>query len=110
MEEYSDWECGEGTLHSYDENCDCSAEYYNYENQQDYYEDCDDQEWDVDEYQMHLDELSWYVQQEIDEMYNKHGKFTCWIGKNVMNKDSYWFTSYEIEAFRVIWQRRISAV
>jgi hypothetical protein len=36
--------------------------------------------------------------------------FTRGVGKSVINSDSYWFTSDEIEAFRVIWQRRISAI
>ena len=38
----------------------------------------------------------------------KHYHFSWGIGKNVMNTDSMWFTSDEIEAFREIWQRRIS--
>lgn len=53
-------------------------------------------------------ELKWYKEQEIDEMYNKHYHFTRGLGQSVINLDSYWFTSDEIEAFREIWQRRIS--
>jgi hypothetical protein len=112
METLIDWECGEGTLHSWDENCDCPTEYYdyNYDNQQEYYDDCSDDDWSVDDYQIFMDELNWYAQQEIDEMYNKHNNFTSFVGKSVMNIDSYWFNSDEIEAFRTIWQRRISAM
>ena len=63
-----------------------------------------------DPLEVHNNELAWYKQQEIDDMYNKHYHYSWWIGKNVMNTDSMWFTSDEVEAFRVIWQRRISAM
>ena len=55
-------------------------------------------------------ELEYYKQEEMDNMYNVHYHYSWWIGKNVMNTDSMWFTSDEIEAFREIWQRRISAL
>ncbi len=83
-------------------------EYYD---DDDYYDDPDDEPWEVlDEWFTYNDDLSWYKQQEIDDMYNKHYHYSWWIGKNVMNTDSMWFTSDEIEAFRVIWQRRLSAI
>lgn len=94
IEPLSDWECYEGTLHSADECCNCPS--YDHEH------------WDV--LSSYLDELKWYKQQEINEMYNKYNHFSWWIGKNVLNINSLWFTSDEVEAFRVIWQRRISAV
>lgn len=94
-EPLSDWECYEGTLHSWNEACYCSPY---------------DEEWNVDEYQIYLDEISWHVQHDTEDMYHKYNGFTSFTGKNVMNIDSYWFTSDEIEAFRVIWQRRISAM
>ena len=71
------------------------------------YDDAD--EFYCDPLEMHYSELKWYKEQEIDEMYNKHYHFSWGLGKNVMNTDSMWFTSDEIEAFRVIWQRRLSA-
>lgn len=79
----------------------------------DYYEsryDNDDECWSIDEWSDHLNELEYYKQEEMDNMYNVHYHYSWWIGKNVMSIDSYWFTSDEIEAFRVIWQRRISAM
>jgi hypothetical protein len=73
--------------------------------------DYGDEDWSVDEWSMHNDEMKYYNQLEIDDMFsNRHNDFIWWIGKNVINIDSYWFTSDEIEAFSVIWQRRISAV
>ena len=94
IEPLSDWECYEGTLHSADECCNCPS--------------YDNEHWDV--LSSYLDELKWYKQQELDDMYIKHNQFSKGIGTNVMNIDSHWFTSDEIEAFRVIWQRRISAM
>lgn len=48
-----------------------------------------------------------------EEMLNKivklHNYFQDSLGKNVINNESYWFTSDEQDAFKVIWQRRISA-
>ena len=76
----------------------------------DYYNDYYDDDWSVDEWSMHNDDMEHYKQQEIDDMYNVHNHYSWWIGKNVLHTDSMWFTSDEIEAFRVIWQRRISAV
>jgi hypothetical protein len=105
----SDWECYEGTLHSADEQCNCEY-YHNYDNQQDYYEDSSDEPWSVDLHQIYIDEISWHIQHDTEDMYHLHNKFTSFIGKNVMKENSHWFTSDEIEAFRTIWQRRISAM
>ena len=49
-------------------------------------------------------------EQPIDDIYKKHNQHSWFLGKDVMAIDSYWFTSDEIEAFREIWQRRISAL
>jgi hypothetical protein len=78
----------------------------------DHYCDYDDDFCDYhnDEESRYYDDLDYYKQQEIDDMYNVHNHYSWWIGKNVLHTDSMWFTSDEIEAFRVIWQRRISAV
>lgn len=76
----------------------------------DYYDDADNECWSIDEWYDHLNELEYYKQQEIDNMYDVHYHYSWWIGKNVLSIDSYWFTSDEVEAFRVIWQRRISAM
>jgi hypothetical protein len=72
----------------------------------DYYDD----DCSIDKLSMHNDDIKHYNQLEIDEMYKQHYHFSWCIGKNVMNTDAYWFTSDELEAFSVIWQRRISAV
>ena len=104
-----EWECYEGTLHSGEEQCNCPS-YQNYSSQQDYYEDSSDEPWGVDLHQIYIDEISWHVQHDTEDMYHNHNHFTAFIGKNVMKIDSYWFTSDEVEAFRVIWQRRISAM
>lgn len=79
-------------------------------NTQEYYNDYYDEDWSVDEWSMHNDDMEHYKQEEIDNMYDVHYHYSWWIGKNVINTDSYWFTSDEIEAFRIIWQRRISAM
>ena len=72
-----------------------------------YYDDADEfYSYPLEEY---YSELKWYKEQEIDEMYNKHYHFSWGLGKNVLHTDSMWFTSDEIEAFREIWQRRLSA-
>jgi hypothetical protein len=76
---------------------------------QEYYDGCDDEYWSIDEWSDHLNELEYYKQQEIDNLYDVFNQHSWWIGKNVMNTDSMWFTSDEIEAFREIWQRRLSA-
>ena len=76
----------------------------------DYHDDYYDGDWSVDEWSMHNDDMEHYKQQEIDDMYKINNHYSWWIGKNVLHTDSMWFTSDEIEAFRVIWQRRISAV
>lgn len=76
-------------------------DYYYDDDYYDYYYDDPLEEYNSD--------LEYYKQQEIDDMYNKHNHFSWWIGKNVLHTDSMWFTSDEIEAFRIIWQRRLSA-
>jgi len=76
----------------------------------DYYNDYYDDDWSIDELSMYNDDIKHYNQLEIDEMYKQHYHFSWCIGKNVMNTDAYWFTSDELEAFNIIWQRRISAV
>lgn len=76
-----------------------------------YYEQHDDEYWAVDEWSMHINDLIWYKQQEIEDMFNKRNRDFIWyVGKDVMNTDNLWFTSDEIEAFKEIWQRRISAI
>jgi hypothetical protein len=86
---------------------ECSYNTHDYDD--DYYNDYYDEDWSVDEWSMHNDDMEHYKQEEIDNLYDVHYQHSWWIGKNVMNTDSYWFTSDEIEAFRVIWQRRLSA-
>jgi hypothetical protein len=85
-----------------------------YSQLQHYYDDYDydnyDNNWSVDEWSMYNDDLAHYKQQEIDNMYNTHYHYSWWIGKNIMSSDNHWFTSDELNAFRVIWQRRISAM
>jgi hypothetical protein len=71
------------------------------------YDDAD--EFYCDPLEMHYSELAWYKQEEMDNMYNTCNHFTRGLGQSVINLDSYWFTSDEIEAFREIWQRRLSA-
>lgn len=97
--EYLLYKCNEAIYSLHQE------EYYDSE---EYYNSHFDEPWKVDEWSIHNDDLQFYKQEEIDDMYNKHYHYSCWIGKNVINTDSNWFTSDEIEAFRVIWQRRIS--
>lgn len=72
-----------------------------------YYDDAD--EFYCDPLEMHYSYLAWYKQEEMDNMYNTCNNFTRGLGQSVINLDSYWFTSDEIEAFREIWQRRLSA-
>lgn len=86
------------------------SKYYSTDYDDDYYNDYYDDDWSVDEWSMHNDDMEHYKQQEIDDMYKMNNHYSWWIGKNVLHTDSMWFTSDEIEAFRVIWQRRISAV
>jgi hypothetical protein len=74
----------------------------------DYYDDAD--EFYSDPLEDYYSDLAMYKHEEISDMYNKHYHFSWGLGKNVMNTDSMWFTSDEIEAFREIWQRRISAL
>lgn len=86
-----------------------ASEFYDYY-EDEYYMSHYDESYAVDELQLHLDVLKGYVQQEIDEMYNKYNHFSWWIPRKILSVDNLWFTSDEIEAFRVIWQRRISAM
>jgi hypothetical protein len=81
--------------HSYDQH-----DYYNSHFDEDYSDPIED----------YYSDLAMYKHEEISDMYNKHYHFSWWISKNVLHTDSMWFTSDEIEAFRIIWQRRISAV
>ena len=81
---------------------------YSYD-QHDYYYDGDD-EFYSDPLEDYYSDLAMYKHEEISDMYNKHYHYSWWVGKNVLHTDSMWFTSDEIEAFRVIWQRRISAM
>ena len=82
------------------------AIYYSY---QDAYDHGFDEYYQIDELEEHLNLMKYYKQEEIDNLFNTH-YFTRGMGKSVIASDSYWFTSDEIEAFRVIWQRRISAM
>ena len=75
--------------------------------QDDYYDDAD--EFYSDPLEDYYSDLALYKHEEISDMYNKHYHYSWWIGKDVMNIDNLWFTSDEIEAFREIWQRRVSA-
>ena len=90
---------------------------FDYDDNDGYYNDYYDEDWPVDEWSAYNDEQQYYKDQEMEDMFNINNKHTICnesnnysfiIGKNVMNIDSYWFTQDEIEAFRVIWQRRIS--
>ena len=71
--------------------------------------DCDYDEFYYDPIEEYYNDLAMYKHEEISDMYNKHYHYSWWIGKNVMSLDNLWFTSDEIEAFREIWQRRVSA-
>jgi hypothetical protein len=75
----------------------------------DYYDGPGDEDWAIDEWSNHISDMKHYDQLEIDEMYKQHYHFSWGLGKNVLHTDSMWFTSDEIEAFREIWQRRLSA-
>jgi hypothetical protein len=81
---------------------------YSYDQHDYYYDDAD--EFYSDPLDYYYSDLAMYKHEEISDMYNKHYHFSWGLGKNVMNTDSMWFTSDEIEAFREIWQRRISAL
>ena len=61
---------------------------------------------DIDRYMLERRDL---IEEQTEYAHNTL-HFTRGIGKSVINLDSHWFTSDEIEAFRVIWQRRISAI
>lgn len=96
-----DWECNEGTLHSYEDACYCSYERAEFEDNNPYYYFSD-----IDKYMLERRDL---IEEQVENAHNIL-YFTRGIGKSVINLDSYWFTSDEIEAFRLIWQRRISAI
>ena len=81
----------------------------NYDTQEYYDSHFDDEYWSIDEWSDHINELEYYKQQEIDNLYDVFNQHSWFLGKNVLSIDSLWFTSDEIEAFRTIWQRRISA-
>ena len=61
---------------------------------------------DIDRYMLERRDL---IEEQVEDAHNTL-HFTRGIGKSVINSDNYWFTSDEVEAFRVIWQRRISAM
>ena len=86
----------------------CNHQECSYDEHEYYHDDAD--EFYSDPLEDYYSDLAMYKHEEISDMYNKHYHFSWWIGKNVLHTDSMWFTSDEIEAFRVIWQRRISAV
>lgn len=86
----------------------CDEMMYSCQDDDLYYDDAD--EFYSDPLEDYYNDLKWYKEQDIDAMYNKHYHFSWWIGKNVLHTDSMWFTSDEIEAFREIWQRRLSAL
>jgi hypothetical protein len=75
-------------------------------NQHDYYND----EFYCDPLEDYYSDLAMYKHEEINDIYNKHYHYSWCLGKNVLHTDSMWFTSDEIEAFREIWQRRLSAL
>jgi hypothetical protein len=83
-----------------------SNDYCNEYNDDLYYDDAD--EFYSDPLEDYYSDLAMYKHEEISDMYNKHYHFSWCLGKNVLHTDSMWFTSDEIEAFREIWQRRIS--
>ena len=61
---------------------------------------------DIDRYMLERRDL---IEEQTQNAHNNL-YFTRSIGKSIINSDNYWFTSDEIEAFRVIWQRRVSAM
>ena len=85
----------------------CDEMIYSCQDDDLYYDDAD--EFYSDPLEDYYSDLAMYKHEEISDMYNKHYHFSWWIGKNVLHTDSMWFTSDEIEAFREIWQRRLSA-
>lgn len=87
---------------------ECNHQECSYDQHEYYYDDAD--EFYSDPLEDYYSDLAYYKQQEIDDIYNKHNQHSWFLGKDVMAIDSYWFTSDEIEAFREIWQRRISAL
>lgn len=88
--------------------------HYSMLHQEEYYDEHDyyghDYHCEQDDFSDHFYILNYDKKQEINDMYNKHYHFSWCLGKNVINADSYWFTPDEVEAFSIIWQRRISAV
>lgn len=74
----------------------------------DYYDDAD--EFYSDPLEDYYSELKWYKEQEIDQMHYDRYNHLYPIGyRDILDVDGLWFTSDEIEAFREIWQRRLSA-
>lgn len=61
---------------------------------------------DIDKYMIERRDL---IEDQVEDAHNTL-HFTRGLGKSIINLDSYWFTSDEVEAFRVIWQRRIFAM
>ena len=91
-----------------DEFCSSQQESYNYGYDEAEFEDNNPYYYfsDIDKYMLERRDL---IEEQAEYAHNTL-HFTRGIGKSVINSDSYWFTSDEIEAFRVIWQRRISAI
>ena len=91
-----------------DEFCSSQQESYNYGYDEAEFEDNNPYYYfsDIDKYMLERRDL---IEEQIETAHNTL-HFTKGIGKSVINLDSHWFTSDEIEAFRVIWQRRISAI
>lgn len=87
----------------------CNKMIYSF-HEEDMYDSYYDEPWSVDEWAYHIDTTEWKKEEEIKNLYNTHYYHSSCLGKNIMSSDNCWFTSDEIEAFRVIWQRRISAV
>lgn len=88
--------------------------HYSMLHQEECYDDHDyygnDYHCEQDDWFDHLYILEHYKQEEINNMYNTYYYHSSFLGKNIMSSDNCWFTSDEIEAFRIIWQRRISAM
>lgn len=66
------------------------------------------EEYFYDPIEEYFSELAWDKQQEIEAMYKNH--FSSGSPNRIIHLDHLWFTSDETEAFREIWQRRISAI
>lgn len=90
-----DWECHYGNMHSANAPCTCSNN--NVVVNEDDIMIYNSMMCDIEEHNDNMAEFA------LDNQY-----FTNGLGKNVLSKDALWFTSDEVEAFRVIWQRRLS--